>query len=198
VALIVGGTVLLAIGLYRTVPLKFDRYFYLQNGPLAAILALACAIFFLGRARPEGSIAEWSTVTLGLAGRFLPLIILLCLVMGVGGILSRVYSDEIVSFLNRHHLLAPLAGSFLAPSPNTMVPLIEKLWDNRAFRPMFLYFLQAASLASLPLFMLRQLGFSNSEISIKMYLTGCIVAIVYFPFMRPVCAAADWIYEWWK
>lgn len=183
------------IGLHRISPIKLDKAFWIQNGPL--LLMLAAAGYFFRQAHLEHGLINWAGASVGLATRFVPLMILLVLVMSIGQVLMKVYEKPIEGFLMNNQTLAPLAGTFAMPSPNSAAPLIEKLWANKALQPMFLYFLQAASLASVPLFMLRQMGIRNPEIANKMYITGFIMAMVTFPLRVPLCRLTEWIYSLW-
>ncbi len=179
IALIITGTIILGVGFYRTVPIRFDKVFWWQNGPILGFLFVG--LYFLRTRYYSGAATIWGKAAITFGGRFLPLMILLCLVMSIGGVLTGMYRKEIEGYLMRHMTLAPLLGSFFSPTPNTPIGIIEGLWANKAFAPNFLFFLNAASLASIPLFMLRSVGFKNTQISFDMYLFGVMMALIAFP-----------------
>lgn len=179
--------------MYRTVPLKFDKIFWWQNGPLLLILALG-ALLLIARGSP-GAGPRLGLMTINYAGRFLPMMMLLCVIMSEGGVLATAYDKEILNFLTNHETIAPLAGSFVAPTPSAIIGVIEKFWKDDRYTANFLYFLNAASIGSLPLFMLRSAGFRIQEICVKMYLFGCITALISFPIRGLITSAVDWIYK---
>jgi len=77
--IVIIGTLILAMGLYRMFPLQFNRGFIILNGPLALMLAVGFGIL-AWRHNPD-SFLRWGQATAMTAGKFLPLMILLCLVM---------------------------------------------------------------------------------------------------------------------
>ncbi len=193
VTLIVVGLITMSIGFYRVAPIKVDRAFMWQNGPL--VLMLLAGSLLLSKNFSTSLVRDWVGGTAILGGRFLPLMILLSLVMALGSIMTRMYGSEIEGFLNRHHILTPLVASWFTPTPSSVIPIIESVWSNKISQPYLLYFLQAASLMSFPLFMLRQLGMRNPEIFIKMYLIGCIICGITFPLTPLIGKVVQWIYS---
>lgn len=178
------GVLLLAIGLYRTIPIKIDKNFLWQNVPL--IIMLLIGSIFMYQRMTEKSMTQWAMSTIGIAGRFLPLIILLCTAMALGGVLTTLYEKRIEEFLLKHNALAPFLSALIVPTPSTMIPIVEKHWHHELLKTNSLWFLQTASLMSIPLFMLRQMGFKNNEISIKMYIAGFLISVLSFPAMPAI------------
>ncbi|MDE2172720.1 MAG: hypothetical protein KGJ33_02140, partial [Patescibacteria group bacterium] len=98
----------------------------------------------------------------------------------------------IQGFLLKHQVIGPFVAALVTPTSNALVPVVESSWKIRSLQPMCLYYLQSSVMMSLPLFMLRQIGFRDAkDIPIKMYIMGLIVSLAMLVFMRP----AFWLTE---
>ncbi len=191
--LVIAGLIIMMVGLHRISPFKLDKAFWIQNGPLVVILAIA--FYFFRLANMANGFTNWAGAAVGLSSRFVPLMVLLILVMSIGSIVMKVYDKQVERLLIESPTAVPLVGTFIMPTPSAGAPIVERLWGNKELRPMFLYFLQAASLASIPLFMMRRMGIHSSEITSKMYITGFIMAVVTFPLRVPLCRLTEFIYN---
>lgn len=162
-----------------------------MNGPLAIMLVIG--IFILkGPQYKTAHLIQWGQVTARYAGGFLPLMILLCLLMGICAVLTGVHKPTIDAFADKHPFLGPLIATFITPSTNVFLPVVQNSWTIAERQPMCLFYLIASAQVSVPLFMLRQMGFgTNSPIPIRMYITGFIVAVGILPLMRPICALVE-------
>ncbi|MES2315082.1 MAG: hypothetical protein V4524_04080 [Patescibacteria group bacterium] len=183
--LIIVGTAIMALGLYRTFPLKFNRTFMILNGPLAIMLIIGLIIVY--REHDSSLFGKWSARTAMAAGGFLPLMILLCMVMAIGVIISQVHQTGIQTFLARHPVIGPFVAALITPTSNSLVPIVETAWKSPELQPMCLYYLIASVQMSVPLFALRSFGFSEgSPIPMKMYAMGFIVSIFMLVLMKPI------------
>ena len=197
---LVAGSIFMAIGLFGMSPIKLNRAFFWQYVPLSAMLTIGTVFLFRSRTGPFGEWArpvmlEWMSRAIQFGSRYFPLMFLLCILMSLGAIVVRVYSVEIVGFMKAHHILGFFFGAWMTPTTNSMIPVVEGLWPTTEMKPMCLYFMQASALMSLPLFMLRQMGFTNNEMSVKMYISGCIIAICMLPLAVPLFRLTELIFD---
>jgi len=192
-SLVIIGAIVMMIGLFRITPPHFNKSFILMNGPLVLMLIVATVI--AARSHTDGIYTEWLGSALAVASRFIPLLTALFLVMGIGGILARIYQTEIQSFILAHRVTGPVIAALLTPTSNSLIPIVEKTWAiEPSLRPMCVYYLQASALMGVPLFMLRQMGFSeNTGIAPRMYIAGCIMAVCTLPFSSMIYKFADLI-----
>lgn len=191
------GFVLLLTGLLRIVPLTIDRRFWIQNGPLMLMLAIIFAL--VGCFGEKKDFVQWGSRSLIFWSSFMPLLVLLFVVMAGGGVITTLFGKEIQGFLERHHVLTPLIGSLIAPTTNSVSAIVEKAWEIVSLRPMLVFFLQASAMMSIPLFNMRALGYVNSEVSAKMYLSGLVLSSMAFVFNRQIYWLVDLMYQrWWK
>jgi hypothetical protein len=191
--LLVGlGLIILAVGLFRIFPIQFNRQFWIMNGILG-FMAIVALCFIFPRYRP-GLALKGLEIAMISAGKFLPMMVLLVVVMSLGALITMLYLKEIGQLLDTHPVLGWFIASLCSPTSNSLLPIVEKAWEMNKNRAMVLYYLQASALMSYPLYMLRQTGFSEgSVIPSRMYLEGLIVALVMLPFVRPIFAAVEWM-----
>jgi hypothetical protein len=176
VSLVIIGTFILALGLYRMFPLQLNRSFMFLNGPLALMLIAGFVLIY--REHDVALFEKWGMRTAVTAGGFLPLMVLLCAVMAAGGVISHIHEADIQSFLIRHPVIGPFVAALITPTSNSLVPVVETAWKSPALQPMCLYYLLASVQMSIPLFALRSFGFSaGSAIPIQMYAMGFIVSV---------------------
>lgn len=158
---------------------------------------LPIAIYFISK---KASAQSWIDLGVGSArfgGFFLLLMVLLCITMAASGVLMGLYEKEISGFIIKHPILGPAAGTLMVASPSSAIGIIKGMWHIKTLQPSFICFLQTASLASFPLFLMRQMGFRNPEISAKMYIFGVAVSVLIFVFMRPLYAIVEIVYPCW-
>lgn len=195
--LVVTSFVLLLTGLFRIMPLNIDRRFWIQNGPLLLMLAIILAL--VGTFGEKKDFEQWGSRSLVYWNNFMPLLTLLFVVMAGGGVVTTLFGKEIQGFLEKHSVLTPLIGSFVAPTTNSVSAIVEKAWEIVSLRPMLVFFLQASAMLSIPLFNIRALGYMNSEVAAKMYLSGIVLSAMAFVFNRQIYWLADLMYQrWWK
>jgi hypothetical protein len=184
VALVCIGLMIAAIGLYRISPIPIGRLIA-ANAPLG-IMALAFLGLMLAWYKPGGMTAAAASA-LARGGAFLPLVVILCAVMGMGAILAHWHEAVIQAFLVKHGVAGPTVMSFVTPTSNTLVPMIETAWKTESMRPSCLFYLQASAMVSVPLFMLRSTGFSaGSPLPLRMYVLGVIITALTFIFRAPL------------
>ncbi len=194
-ALVFVGTLLAAIGLYRMVPIPIWRLVK-TNGPLTLMLLLFIGIMVF--TYKSGGLKESLSVAIVRGAQFLPLIILLCMVMGVGSVIARWHEPAIQSFVLRHPITGPFVAAIVTPTSNALVPIVESTWKIEAMRPMCLFYLQASAMMSIPLFMLRSTGFNQgSELPLRMYFTGVMISFVTLILARPICAVVETMVWYW-
>jgi hypothetical protein len=128
------------------------------------------------------------------AGKFLPLMILLVLVMVIGGVATVLYQREIQVKLDRYPMLSWFILAMWVPTTNSVLPLVENAWRYVHQRAMALWFFQASAMMSLPLFALRQTGFAgDSPLPLRMYITGLIISLLTLPLARPIYRMTEWV-----
>lgn len=176
-------------------PIKFDKAFWIQNGPLMAMLA-GGVYLLLQRENSQQLSASWAQATMGTWARFLPMLILLFATMTLGSIIAKIHGDKINTYLMNNQTMGPILGSCIVPTTATAVGIVENSWKMEALRPGLLYFVQASALMSIPLFFLRSLGFTNTEIMHKMYISGLVISLAMIPVIGPFYRLVNLIYGW--
>ena len=197
VVLLIVGLVITGIALHRIAPFSFDKRFWWQTGPL--ILMLAIAFWLIQQARQSGQFAAAANVTVRITSGMYLMLILLFMVMGVSGIVTRLYQPQIEGLIARSPIVAGLLGGFLIPSPNTVSPMIARLWPNANIRTGVMYFALANSILSITLFQLRVGGFpKGSIIPHEIYATGLAMSIFMIIIVRPAMYVGDWMLKMWN
>lgn len=200
--LVIAGLVLISIGLFRTSPLKFDRALCCQLGPL--LLFLIVEIWAILHSRPASSPfsawaqpvgKDWAKFALVFGSKFLPIIVTLIAVMSLGVMVVKIYDQNIISFMKEHRIFGFVFGSAIVPTPNSVSSIVEDLWKDAGMRASCLIFLQASALMSFPLFMMRLTGYTNNELTVKMYIEGCVISIGLFFLATPLFKVTEWIFK---
>ncbi|HZS43201.1 MAG TPA: hypothetical protein VFA52_03230 [Candidatus Paceibacterota bacterium] len=189
---------LLAYGLRRTVPSFMSVEVILKKNWALLLMLGIYAVVMAFDYRSGGTLTSLkATVRYGAA--FAPLMFLLCLVMGIGSVVIVWHQEAIVSWMVRHHFIGSVGASLSTPTSNAMIPAIESCWKIEGLRPSCLFFMQASALMSIPLFMLRATGFRpESELPIRMWLTGVILSVVAWIFKNQIYAAVELMVPWFQ
>jgi len=182
--IVVVGVVILAIGLYRIFPLQFTKGLFIMNGPLVIMLAVSLMILKANHQPDSFEVAAKKTAVL--AGSFLPLMVVLCMVMGLGSVIAKIHEVKIQAFLTENPIIGPFVAAFITPTSNALVAIVETAWKDPKLRPMCLYYLIASVLGSLPLFMLRSFGFTDPGLKTRMIVSGVILSVILLFLMKPL------------
>jgi hypothetical protein len=180
------GAIILFYGLNRITPIKINKQFYLLNVPIA-IMGILGYWFLI--AHPHGNLIykQWGKAAAGYGVSFMPLMILLVLVMSLGTVIIGIHAEAIRVIFMKNPLTATVLAMFLSPTSNSLIPIVQNVWQVPGMQPYMLLYLQGSVLASIPLFMLRLVGFGeNSGIPAKMYITGLIVAVIMIVLVKPI------------
>lgn len=180
IGLMIAGTSLLATGLFRSFPLSFNRGFWIQNGLLIGIIAII--IVWLAIKWGPDELLRGMRYTIQTTSQYTPMLSLFFIAMGFGFVLSTHYNDWLKELVaGKWGLPGTLFGAFIIPSSNAVAKTIEMLWQEPTARGTVLYFLSVTPLASLNIFMIRQMGFGH-EIAAAMYKTNLVIAVALIPF----------------
>jgi hypothetical protein len=185
------GLSIAAFFIYRTVPTPL-RVIVGKNWALLLMLAIYIVIMFAGYQSNGVINALRATVRYGAA--FMPLMILLCFVMGIGLVVTVWHEPTIVGWMQRHHIFGSFAAALFTPTSNAMIPSTESCWKVEMLKPYCLFFMQASALMSIPLFMLRATGFKlGSELPIRMWLTGFVVSVMMIIFAKQIYVVVEFL-----
>lgn len=182
--MVVTGLSLLCLGIYRIVPLRFNRAFMLANGPIIFLFLVALVTVLC-----LGKLGDGLRSTIGVTASFLPLMITLFPLMGLSAVIASRYEDGLTSMLaGNFGYPGTLLAASVTPGGNSVAKFVETLWQNPSLRWKLLFFLSVVPLVSFHIFLIRQMGFST-EIAWAMYRCNIIIAVVLVPVF--------WLMEKW-
>lgn len=177
--LIVIGTILLMVGLYRLCPIQIDKRFLWSNGPifLAIFILVIWGLIVGGPAYFR--IGVWDS--LWMTASYLPMLIGIMLVMGFSIVITKHHEAVFGEMITGKFGLAGVFGaSMLSPTSSAFAKFVEIMWNTPGTRVQLLYLLTAAPLISINLFFVRQIGL-GPEIALVMYKTNFAVAAGLLP-----------------
>jgi len=189
VFLVFNGLITLAVGLYLLSPTTIPRLIK-ANWAMGAMLIVGVVILIL--TYKPGGVYNVVGQSIAKGAQFLPLMVMLCTIMGIGIVLTEWHQAVIQAFILRHHIVGPIVAALLTPTSNALAPIVDALWETVRMRPWCLFYVQASVLMSAPLFMLRSMGFSHeSEIPLRMYIAGVVTSVVLIVFAVPMYALVE-------
>ena len=179
--LIVSGSVLICLGIYRENAITNFRSFFYTNGPIFTIFLML--FLWLSLLGGKSYATQCEKITLQMASLYLPMMFMLIPIMGVGMVVSDHYQNEISELLRgKYGYIGSLGAAFASPTSVALSKFVESIWVNKAVRPQLLYLLTATPLVSWNILLIRQMGL-GWNIAMVMYKTNWIVAVgLMFPF----------------
>ena len=179
ISMILAGSVLICLGVYRENAITNFRAFLYTNGPIFTVFCVLLVWVLLLRGRSYAMQCE--RVTLQMAGLYLPMMFMLIPIMGVGIVVAGYYQHGIADLLyGKYGYLGSLGAAFASPNSVALSKFVEAVWSNKAIRPKLLYLLTATPLVSWNILLIRQMGL-GWEIAMVMYRTNWIVALALIP-----------------
>ena len=148
----------LTVSLHHMFPIPFVRLLK-SIWVLLLMLGLFAAIMFAWY-RP-GGIELAAQATIKRANSMFLLIVGLVMVMGIGEVVTLWHRQDIIHVIERFPLIGTTIASFLAPTSNCLIPVVEVCWMRQPLQMWCVYFMQASALMSVPLFTLRSSGFET-------------------------------------
>ncbi|MDD5318522.1 MAG: hypothetical protein PHF79_01730 [Candidatus Pacebacteria bacterium] len=186
----------LATALWRMFPLQFSKSFWWSNGPLVLMLVTGVVLIYMSGKPHQFTVAMRAVI--GTSSRMLPMMILLFAVMGLSGVVTDLYFHQIVTKFQDHPRLISVLSCFVIPTPNSMSPVIDRLWKVESLQRYIMYFSMVTTLLSFCLLQLRIVGFSpGSPIPAQIYSTGVAVAIMLYPQMAIAMKLGNLILQGW-
>jgi len=185
-ALIITGTLLVMIGLFRASPVTVNKSFLWSNiPPIIALVVMIAMAWYVGGMKAIVAGVEGTTRT---TSTFMITLVSLMPLIAFGSVVAHHFEKPIAEALSgKTGFLWTIISAFTAPGGNTFSGIVNKLWaEHRELHPQLLYFMSVVPLVSFTIFVIRRLGLS-AEIAITMYKVNWAIALLLAPVF--------WIYQ---